>query len=142
MAERSWWEWLWGRKLPEAPKVRPEEMAGGHRGVAMGDRASPDLSPENIARWEQLTGNEVEDFVLRGKVFPVNSSNVTYFRYDIKQSVLFVGFKGGSEYAYFHVTPQEAVQAAKYQSKGSFVWDVLRKRGSARYHRKPYRRTR
>ena len=142
--QQGWLDWLFGRgpkpKGPTPPK--PSEMAGGHRGIAMGSREDPDRSAENIAQWQQTTGDEVERFVLRGEVFPVHSSNVEWFRYVIKQQVLYVGFKGGSEYIYYNVTPQEAIQAAKYQSKGSFVWDYLRKRGSRRYHKKPYRRIR
>lgn len=145
-AKQGWMEWLFGTGKEKGPEIpRPSEMAGGHRGVAMGDRAAPDRSAENVAQWEQLTGNEVEDFVLNGKPFPVHSSNVAGFKYDLKRQVLTVSFlakrgRPGGVYEYYDVTPQEAIHMAKALSKGSAVWDTLRIRGTRTGHRKKYRR--
>jgi hypothetical protein len=119
-------------------------MAGGHRGIAARDLrpGKQDFSEENVSKWEQLTGNEVEDFVFGGVAILVHSSNVSQLQYDYKKNVLTVAFKNGSVYEYDNVTPPEAVRFIQATSKGGSVWDLLRVRGSRTGHQKPFRKIR
>lgn len=130
--QKGFWDWLFGEGKPKGSKVPDKsEMAGGHRGIAAGDLrpGKQDLSGPNVSKWEQLTGDEVERFVVGGEKMYVHSTNVRSFRYVLKQQVMYVEFKDGSEYVYYTVTPQEAIRAAQYQSKGGWVWDTLIGRG-------------
>jgi hypothetical protein len=141
--EQSLVNWLMGRK-PKPPRLSPSEMAGGHRGIAARDLrpGKQDFSEENVSKWEQLTGNEVEDFVFGGVAILVHSSNVSQLQYDYKKNVLTVAFKNGSVYEYDNVTPPEAVRFIQATSKGGSVWDLLRVRGSRTGHQKPFRKIR
>lgn len=133
MAERTWVEWLTGR-TPRAPKIQrlPEsEMAGGHRGVAMGSFAAPDRSAENVEQWQQLTGHEVENFLYAGIKLRMHSSNVAWASYNPHSNQLHVGFKDGSEYQYDQISPREAVSFAQAYSKGTWVHDRLIGRGNS-----------
>ncbi len=128
---------------PSAAVRRSKELAaGGHRGIAAGDRDRPDFSAENIAKWQQLTGNEVEDFVYHGQKFPVHSTNVSYAVYYLDKQAMEVEFLDGSAYLYEDVTEDEAIGFAKAQSKGGWVWDNLRVRGSRTQHRKKHSKIR
>ena len=141
--EQSLVDWLLGRK-PKPPRLSPSEMAGGHRGIAARDLrpGKQDFSEENVSKWEQLTGNEVEDFVYGGVAFKVHSSNVSQLQYDHEQNILTVAFKNGAVYAYSMVTPAEAARFIQATSKGSTVWDILRVRGTRDGTQKPYVRLR
>lgn len=145
MATKSWADWFSGRKKPEKPQVPESELAGGHRGVAQGSRAEPDLSAANVEKWEQTTQDEVSNFVNRGEIMYVHSSNLEWIQYKIENQQLYIKFKqkgrgrGHTLYEYDGVTPQEAIMFAKESSKGGKVWDLLRVRGSATGARKFYR---
>jgi hypothetical protein len=136
--EKGFWDWLLGRETDKGPKVPdPSEMAGGHRGIAAGDLrpGRQDLSAENVAQWEQLTGDEVERFVVGGERMNVHSTNVQFFQYNLKKQELTVGFKAkgrhpASVYVYSDITPQLAIRAAQAQSKGGYVIDTLVGRGN------------
>lgn len=73
-----------------------------------------------------------------------DSSNVVSFQYFNQEHRLIVGYKGRrppSEvgyYEYLGVTEDEAKQAFMAMSKGGWVWDVLRVRGTRCGHKKPY----
>lgn len=155
MAEaRTWRDWLFGRRQPTPPQAPPrrsaETLGGGHRGIAAGSvkPGEQDFRPENLARWENLPADVVEAFVYSGQPLYVHSTNVKMARYDAASRQLTVAFKdkngrAGGVYLYDDVTEDEAVQFAKYQSKGSYVHDVLIGRGNKPgkgHARKPYRR--
>lgn len=137
MDQKGLWEWLFGEKKPE--RLKPSEMAGGHRGIAMGSRDNPDRSAENVAKWEQFTGNEVEDFVYGGKLVKVHSSNMAFAKYDHEKEEMIAGFKNGGIYSVTPITPKEAVSFMQASSKGSWWWDRIRIRGTKNGHRKTVR---
>ena len=138
------------------PKPAPTSRVIGHRGIAAGDlkerqrRAAefyrtgrPEDQPytaEEIAKWRQLSGDEVEDFVENEQPVFVNSSNVVMVQYFPVVQKLLVEFKKGASYLYSSVSKVEALSFAQAQSKGGWVWDNLRVRGSKTAHRKPYTR--
>ncbi len=138
----SWVDWLFGRKPPKVPRIPESEMAGGHRGVAMGSRAAPDRSAGNVANWEQLTGHEVENFAYSQVKLRLHSSNAAWAQYNHHDKELDVGFNNGGVYRYSNVDVREAIAFIKAASKGSWLWDNIRVRGSRTGHKKPYRKLR
>jgi len=130
------------RRGIKSPKVRKsrESLGGGHRGVAIGSRAAPNYSAENVAKWVALPGDQVEKFVYEAEPFFVHSTNVQMMQYFIEDQSLLVEFRDGTAYKYENVTEDEAIQAAKAPSKGFFVWDNLRIRGTKLGHKKPYKK--
>lgn len=133
-----------GRKKPAKPvRYGGTDRGAGHRGVARGSRprnelGQPIYSAEEIGKWEGLTGTEIEQFLYDGKVITVNSSNVEAFRYDIEKKRLYVDYLDGSGYWYDGVPEKIAERAMTMQSKGDFVWDYLRIRGTKTGHKYPY----
>lgn len=118
---------------------------GGHRGMAFGrvGGGKEDVSPENRARWEKLRDTEAGNFVYNGAILYVHSSNVQAAQYEIETRRLIVSFlpKGkspGGVYQYRDVTEDEAIGFANAHSKGSWVWDNLRVRGSKVDSKKDY----
>jgi KTSC domain-containing protein len=127
---------------PKAPPQQPQSRVVGHRGIAARNLkpGQQDLSAENVAKWRNLTGQEVEDFVENEQPLLVHSSNVSLMQYFKDVQKLLVEFHNGASYLYDNVTKSEALQFATYQSKGGAVWDLLRVRGSRTAHKKPYRK--
>lgn len=124
---------------PSKPVRRSKETTGGgHRGVAIGNTQSPDLSAENVGKWQSLPAEAVENFVYNQEPLFVHSTNVRMMQYFIEERYLLVEFRDGDTYKYNDVTEDEAIKAAKQESKGGFVWDVLRIRGTKFGHKKPY----
>ena len=125
---------------PKAPTAQRRGQVIGHRGTAVGSRepAKRDLSAENIAKWQLLSGDVVAGFIYDGKVLPVHSTNVTFAQYLHGKEQMIVGFKNGAVYRYSNVSEGEAIEFAQAQSKGLWVWDRLRVRGSRTAHQKPY----
>jgi hypothetical protein len=85
----------------------------------------------------------------------INSSNVHSFGYDVESAYLYVRFLGyirgsrgpdghplrggpGSLYRYSNVTPEEFLSLLAANSKGDWVWDHLRIRGTWSGHQKDY----
>lgn len=66
------------------------------------------------------------------------SSNVAGFSWREADSILIVQYKDGSIYQYEQVHMEEAVSMFQTQSKGGWVWDNLRIRGTKLGYRKPY----
>lgn len=66
------------------------------------------------------------------------SSNVAGFRYLLDDGALEVEFKDGSFYQYRPVSEVEALSLYRAGSKGTWIWDNLRIRGTALGHRKDY----
>lgn len=131
------------------PKPAPASRVIGHRGIAAGSlkerqrlqaEGKQPYTAEEIAKWRQLSGDVVEDFVENEQPLFVNSSNVVLFQYFKDVQKLLVEFKGGKSYLYDNVSKTEAIEFATAQSKGGAVWDLLRVRGSRTAHKKPYRR--
>lgn len=78
------------------------------------------------------------EFLNEGKWLAVVSSNVDLIRYDYEEEVLYVQFKNGAMYSYRTVSYKEALDFAQAPSKGGWVWDHLRVRGTLLGHRKQY----
>lgn len=82
------------------------------------------------------------------KMKPCTSSNVHSYGYDPEARILYVRFLGGTSknrtgpgplYEYSSVPPDVYQQMDSAASKGSFVWDALRIRGSMFGHQYDYR---
>ncbi len=121
----------------------PSTRAGRPRKVI--DMPSPEGTARVSIKHPLVTG----DFVPA-----VGSSNVHSYAYSADTGTLFVRFldtiKGsgmapsrragpGPLYKYYGVTPREFVSLHKAASKGKWVWDKLRIRGTKSGHRKDYR---
>ena len=136
------------RMFTRTPKVAPRKPVGmGHRGIAAGDlkqrqrkqeAGEAPYTPEEVGKWRTLPANITEAFVYEGELLPVHSSNVAAAQYHLADSKMMVEFLDNSAYLYSNVTLDEAIQFATAQSKGSWVWDVLRVRGSKTDHKKPF----
>lgn len=123
------------RKKPEAPKVE------GHRGIAAEDLQNPNLTAyqERLAKGkEKIPSDEVEAFLQGVEPLFVLSSNVGMVQYHPEDQKLMVEFLSGGAYLYSNVSLNEARSFATAQSKGGWVWDHLRVRGSKTAHRKPF----
>ena len=111
----------------------------GQLGAAPGDRNKPDYSDENKQKWQPLSPGAVTDFVYNGEVLYFHSTNVAWASYRVDTRELLVGYKKGRVYEYSNVNENEALMLAYAFSKGGFVWDHLRVRGTRFGFRKPYR---
>lgn len=97
----------------------------------------------------------VDHPIVTGEMVDATSSNVHSFGYDIESAYLYVRFLGyvrgardsaghalrsgpGSLYRYRDVTPEEFLSLYAANSKGNWVWDHLRIRGTWSGHQKDY----
>lgn len=96
----------------------------------------PASQPNTVA--ETFATDDVDAFLHFGKWLPVQSSNVAEIRYDPDESELQIRFLNGGYYQYQDVSVREAESLARSSSKGKWVWDFLRVRGTIFGHRKPY----
>jgi len=88
--------------------------------------------------------------LVTGEMVEVASSNVHSIGYDLDAQTLYVRFwaetvrKGevvrfpASLYGYREVRPEEFLEFLGARSKGNWVWDRLRERGTVSGHKKPY----
>lgn len=67
-----------------------------------------------------------------------DSSNVERVHYEIDHSSLFIEYYTGWLYRYWPVNEREAASIFHSRSKGVWVWDNLRRRGTKLGHRKNY----
>jgi KTSC domain len=89
-----------------------------------------------------LPRSKVDEFLYFGEFLFVQSSNVAVAQYFPEDQKLMVEFLNGSAYLYSGVGVEEARDFAEAPSKGEWIWDHLRKRGSKWAHRKAYLRVR
>lgn len=138
--------WL---KPTKTPSTRNISKQGGHRGIAVGLGKKPVKLPSGrVLNRQTISDDEVEAFVYDQELLFVHSSNVgavQYFPEVEKMMVEFLGSgmkgkSGGktSAYLYSNVTIDEAISLAQAQSKGIWIWDNFRVRGSKTAHKKPY----
>ena len=105
-------------------------------------RRMPAKEIQDQARREQY--DPEERWLHSGEYRPVDSSNVDGQAYFLDKEELLVGFHGGDKskgityYVYFSVTEEEARDFYGAPSKGSWVWDHLRIRGTSLGHQKDY----
>jgi hypothetical protein len=140
-----------GRQPPPVPSGRtPAANYHGQRGYAIGLGARPTHQaqvpvqftpdPTRHINRQVVGGSEGAAFLFGGEYFPVYSSNVRGMMYRALDNELVVEFLNGSAYLYRSVTFSMARSALEAQSKGGWVWDHLRVRGSRTAHQVPYRR--
>lgn len=131
-------------KLGQIVGVQPKKMPyimGGHRGIAAGSLKKPDLgSYQELLKVGHTTVSpqEAAGFVFEEQPFYVNSSNVVMAVYYSDAKKMLVEYKGGASYLYSSVDEREAISFVQAQSKGGWVWDFLRIRGTKYGHKKPY----
>lgn len=86
--------------------------------------------------------------IVTGAMVPADSSNVYAYGYDVRNWLLYVRFREhadgqptdrpGPLYQYRHVQPEVFLSLLKAGSKGNWVWDKLRIRGTVSGHRYDY----
>lgn len=88
--------------------------------------------------------------IVTGEMVEVRSSNVQAIGYDVEHQILYVRFWAettrqgqvvrfpGSLYGYRDVWPEEFLSFLNAASKGNWVWDHLRERGTVSGHKKAY----
>lgn len=75
---------------------------------------------------------------LGGELQYVTSSNVDWIQYDRNKHLLYIGYKNGASYVYYDVDPVESSSLYNAGSKGRWVWDELRVRGTVFGYKKNY----
>ncbi len=142
----SLWQRLFGGKGKKARGPDPGRGAAsmGHKGIAAGSlkAGEQDLTAGNVARWQNLSGGDVEAFVYDEMLLPVHSTNVKTALYRHDREELEIEFLDGDIYLYHDISAALALEFAKAQSKGGWVWDRLRVRGSATQHQVKYTKLR
>lgn len=121
-------------RKPKRPPISIPDT-GGHRGIALGLGNKPTTKPGNR---NLIPRDEVDEFVNGGYPLFVHSSNVRMAQYFPQDQKMMVEYGEGAAYLYSGVTQHEALSFAQAQSKGTWVWDHLRVRGSRTAHKKPY----
>lgn len=100
-----------------------------------------DFSKENVEKWKTIEPDDVTKFIYKGYWLPFHSTNVRAVKYDIDSQKMFIEFKGkGGPYEYDGISKEKAMTFLQAGSKGGWVWDNLRVRGSKTKHQVPYRK--
>jgi hypothetical protein len=90
----------------------------------------------------EILDTEENRFLAMGERIYVNSSNVAWIQYlaafEGTPEHLYVGYLDGSAYGYSEITPEMAIAFLNAPSKGKWVWDNLRIRGTVFGWQKPY----
>lgn len=100
-----------------------------------------DISPSGAPPSKPNKGEEWEDEMgkfLHGNESSFRSSNVASGNYNLGQKYLELGFNNGGRYGYHNVSPVEAMSLYNSPSKGKWVWDNLRRRGTVFGYQKSY----
>lgn len=110
--------------------ARLERVAGTTRKILEADRHAEDRQQQRDPEYRFTHLGELVD--------TPQSSNVRTIQYRMAENVLVVSFKDGSVYGYKPVFVQEAASLFRSSSKGTWIWDNLRIRGTKLGHRKDY----
>jgi hypothetical protein len=137
-------EWLSsvGYPIPEEEAPEPKPVAG----VSMVSETGEPLRIVELpvkGRGQQFP---VDHPIVTGQMIPVSSSNVHSYSYDFAVRILYVRYlqgKGqhkvkGPLYGYSNVMPDLFLEMYKAPSKGKWIWDALRIRGTMSGHKKDY----
>jgi hypothetical protein len=113
----------------------------------------PDDQPYTLKNHENrlISVEDVQEFLEGKRDILVDSTNVYSIGYRPETEQLHVGFQSktpdgkpsgqlGSMYEYDQISPEEAKSFLQVNSKGGWVWDELRIRGTKTGHKKAYRR--
>lgn len=76
--------------------------------------------------------------MMLGEQIDVQSSNVAWFRFFDAEELLQIGYKDGSVYQYEPVRREMALDLLRAGSKGIWIWDHLRVRGTVFGFQVPY----
>lgn len=107
--------------------------------VANNGGGRPEEPPMDLG---DILDTEENRFLALGERVYVDSSNVAWIQYlaafEGTPEHLYVGYKDGSTYMYSEITPEMAIAFLNAPSKGSWVWNNLRIRGTVFGWQKPY----
>jgi len=92
----------------------------------------------------------VDHPLVTGAMVPAHSHNIHSYGYDVESEILYVRYmytdssgtktkQAGSLYQYFDVDPRMFLAMHQAPSKGVWIWDKLRVRGTVSGHQKDYR---
>ncbi len=84
------------------------------------------------------TLDEAEEWATFGEWAPMASSNVAGASYEHEEERLTIGYLDGSYYQYQPVSYEKALDFYRAGSKGTWVWDNLRVRGTVFGYQVPY----
>jgi hypothetical protein len=148
-----------GFDIQDAPDASPRPRPRPKPTVLPRDRVRPALAPdEHSGMVRKMLGGmfvyfRPDDPIITGEMIPVKSSNVHSIGFiwnDERpaEGTLKVRFldssggkktgKGGATYHYYDVHPRVFIEFQKASSKGKFVWDKLRVRGTVSGHQYRY----
>ena len=88
----------------------------------------------------------VDHPIVTGQMIPASSTNVHSYSYDIAVKVLYVRYKQGKGqdltngrlYAYSNVMPDMFLRMYEAPSKGEWIWEEIRTKGTKSGHKKGY----
>lgn len=95
---------------------------------------------QNVKPMGRGEAPDMESFMYGEPYSRFASSNVAVIQFDVTANQLYVQFLNGRWYRYSQVSKQEAQAMWATASKGVWVWDHLRGRGSATSSKKPFTR--
>lgn len=96
------------------------------------------VSSDTADRATQSPGG-LRGFLGHGDLYSgFKSSNVSAAQYDPHEDYLQIGYKNGGWYGYHGVSSDEAASFYRSGSKGNWVWDHLRRRGTVFGYQKAY----
>lgn len=130
------------KQMETADRNRPQ----GREAENLYDVWRSELAAEATARmgkvdeWMENQRRDMDPLTrfLYGEYVEVVSSNVLAIQYDKEHQWLYVVFKTNAWYQYFDVTVKEAESLFFAGSKGGWVWDNLRIRGTVFGYKKRY----
>jgi len=137
------------KRIPQAP-AEEEELPEGGKVLPFG--ISPKTASGQPRQVVDLPGDDgtvrvrVDDPLVTGEFISVDSSNVHSIAYDVENALLYVRYlapagpdeertQPGSLYQYRNISPLQFQQFQRASSKGRWVWDNLRIRGTVSGHR-------
>jgi hypothetical protein len=88
-----------------------------------------------------VPAEEVEAFLYDGAILYVSSSMVSFAIYNRKEENIIIQYHTGPPWKYSPFNEQEALDFVLANSKGNFVWDRIRVRGSKTKHKKNAQKT-
>ena len=131
------------RQKPEKPARLADLQVPAHRGAALGSSVPEemDISEANQREWLHLSSEAVYHFLHDEAILYVHSTNVLWAKYQKDQQWLTLAYKDKRGrpkgiYRYSPISGDEAQEFLTYLSKGIFVWDKLRVRGTKTGHQK------
>jgi hypothetical protein len=85
----------------------------------------------------KISGDELQDFLDNEQLLFVTSSNVAAAQYFGETRELMVEYLDGAAWIYGDISLAEAEAFARAPSKGTWIWDVVKVRGTVHDHKKP-----